>query len=286
MTSQKEDKPIIILEAGQNEQTGHSSGPPPLNSTIRPLRPARKESTHQQNPLSSANENIHEIIKRQAEGFAAVLHDINNQLSVLKSAVEVITINNPSLSADPENKEDLAAAESAIKKISGIANETMNRLREFLLIQEPKLTPINIKKLIFDTFANSGVTCLLALKTEITDFQADRMQIERMLFNLLDNANKYGKAKEKGIELNVSFDNGYLVFEVKDFGDGIKEDTDKIFENFYRQGTEKGFGLGLGFCKRVAEMHGGTISAFNNTDVDGATFVLAIPYIPATKPKI
>ncbi|MCU1279569.1 MAG: two-component sensor histidine kinase, partial [bacterium] len=102
---------------------------------------------------------------------------------------------------------------------------------------------------------------------------ADGALLKRALWNLVENAAKYGAPP---IELAAARDDKMIALSVKDAGAGIApEERERIFEPFYRGDKARtpgnGFGLGLTLARRVAEAHGGHIT------VDGATFTLRIP---------
>ena len=87
--------------------------------------------------------------------------------------------------------------------------------------------------------------------------------------NLLDNAIKHsppGKSVTVGVELSVNSQPSTLNLFVEDHGDGIPAaEHDKIFEPFYRCGTElrretQGIGIGLTIVKHVIDAHGGRVT--------------------------
>lgn len=94
--------------------------------------------------------------------------------------------------------------------------------------------------------------------------QVDKVHFSNVIFNLLDNANKYTPDKPF-IEIRTFNEDNFIGLTIQDNGIGIsKEDQKKIFDKFYRVSTGnlhdvKGFGLGLSYVKRVVEMHGGVI---------------------------
>ena len=113
--------------------------------------------------------------------------------------------------------------------------------------------------------------------------EVDRVQIERMLSNLLSNAMKFTPA---GGQVQVSlrsFDHS-VELEVADTGCGIPpEHIPHIFERFYRvpaQATcgnaEPGLGLGLSFVAWIAKAHGGTIRVDSQTG-RGTRFSVSLP---------
>ena len=85
-----------------------------------------------------------------------------------------------------------------------------------------------------------------------------------MLFNLLDNAVKYGG--EEPINVYARRDGKDVLISVTDHGKGIPpEDLDRIFEKFYRRGKpdgrSPGTGLGLSIARGFVEAMGGRIHA-------------------------
>lgn len=92
----------------------------------------------------------------------------------------------------------------------------------------------------------------------------DKVHFSNVIFNLLDNANKYSP-ENPIIEIRTFNEDNFIYLTIQDNGIGIsKEDQKKIFDKFYRVSTGnlhdvKGFGLGLSYVKRVIEMHGGEI---------------------------
>lgn len=110
---------------------------------------------------------------------------------------------------------------------------------------------------------------------------ADKVHITNVIYNLLDNANKYS-AESPSIEIKTEDIVGGIVLKVKDNGIGIsKENQRKIFEKLYRVPTGnvhdvKGFGLGLSYVKAIVEKHNGSINVESSLG-KGSTFVLTIP---------
>jgi two-component system sensor histidine kinase KdpD len=112
----------------------------------------------------------------------------------------------------------------------------------------------------------------------------DPVLFEQALFNVLDNAAKYAPP---GSEIRVSAgkEGGSVRIQVIDEGEGIPpEDLERIFDKFYRaqagDSRRAGTGLGLAICRGFVEAMGGTITASNRPDRQGAMFTIAFP-IPA-----
>jgi two-component system sensor histidine kinase HydH len=105
----------------------------------------------------------------------------------------------------------------------------------------------------------------------------DRNKLRQALANLIRNACQIVGDGPPPVAA-VSVEGDLLVFTVRDFGPGIDaENRERIFEPFFTTRTQ-GTGLGLPVAKRIAELHGGTISADSHPD-GGAVFRISIPRI-------
>ena len=108
----------------------------------------------------------------------------------------------------------------------------------------------------------------------------DRLLLQMLANNLLDNAIKYG-AKELPVTVLLSEENKKIFFSVKDQGKGIAAaEKEKVFSKFYRVGNAatkaaKGTGLGLYLCKKIAERHNANISMTDNAP-SGAIFTVIL----------
>lgn len=110
---------------------------------------------------------------------------------------------------------------------------------------------------------------------------ADRVHITNIIFNLLDNANKYTPWAPIIIIKTKNISDGILI-SVKDNGVGIsKSNQKKVFDRLYRVPTGnvhnvKGFGLGLSYVKTVVEKHNGKITLDSELK-KGSTFSIYLP---------
>lgn len=120
-----------------------------------------------------------------------------------------------------------------------------------------------------------------------SEFMCDGLALQQALLNLLDNALKHAPTGSVvAVELKQQ-PNAILRLSVTDSGSGIPpEDHTRIFERFYRRGSElrretQGVGLGLTIVKHIAEAHGGRVWV-ESTAGRGATFILELPAQPPT----
>jgi len=110
--------------------------------------------------------------------------------------------------------------------------------------------------------------------------RADKVHFSNVIYNLLDNANKYSPETPR-ITIATRNEGTDLILSISDNGIGIsKENQKKIFDKFYRVSTGnihdvKGFGLGLSYVKRIIDLHHAEIS-IDSTKNKGTTINVKI----------
>lgn len=112
--------------------------------------------------------------------------------------------------------------------------------------------------------ARPGRTTKVSLAPDLAFVRGDQDLLVQVIFNLLDNAHKYGEEGE--VSVYARNDGEQVMISVTDEGPGIKAaDLDKIFEKFWRGGgtdrRKPGTGLGLSICRGFVVALGGTITA-------------------------
>ncbi len=144
-------------------------------------------------------------------------------------------------------------------------------LSEFVTLSCEEFVPADDRGIRMETEIEPGIEC---------SFNASLMS--RVIYNLLQNAYKYGR--DNGyVRLSLGKEDNDAVIRVKDNGIGIKkEDLDKIWQRFWQadssRGSEGGNGLGLAMVKEIAELHGGTVAA-ESTEGRGSEFIFRIPAV-------
>ena len=149
---------------------------------------------------------------------------------------------------------------------------------------------MDIHKLIADVIHKIAIQIEIRDGVINTDFKAkqsilkaDKVHLSNMIYNLLDNANKYSPRKPQISISTADAENGISI-SVHDKGMGIsKANQKRIFEKLYRVPTGdvhnvKGFGLGLSYVKFIVEKHGGSIQVDSEPN-KGSTFTLFLPYV-------
>jgi len=103
------------------------------------------------------------------------------------------------------------------------------------------------------------------------ELAADAPRLSRALHNVIDNALKAGP---EHVDVTIASDDGVSI-AVRDRGEGLPKDT-QIFDPFVTTRT-RGTGLGLPVARRIAEQHGGTLTAAAHPD-GGAVFTFRLPH--------
>ena len=109
----------------------------------------------------------------------------------------------------------------------------------------------------------------------------DELHLSNVIFNLLDNANKYSPSNPQ-IKISTFSSGKNMIIRVADQGIGMSKDQlSKIFDQFYRIPTGnlhdvKGFGLGLSYVNNIVKRMSGTIKVKSEKDV-GSEFEISLP---------
>lgn len=228
-------------------------------------------------------------------GFTSELEEIHGdvfkRVAAFTQAEDAATAQNPAeppqLSAEDRELSDsyleaLRFIKSSITKMDRLISAILNLTREGRREFRPEW--INMNKLV-QTAANSLAHQVQELGAEIVieqlpDIQSDRLALEQIFSNLLDNAVKYLRPDIPGqIIVRGRRKLGFLVYEVADNGRGIAEkDFQRIFDLFRRSGAQDrpGDGIGLAHVRAFASRLGGKISVSSKLG-EGSTFTIMLP---------
>jgi len=146
---------------------------------------------------------------------------------------------------------------------------------------------INLKELLSELSSDievlareKGIEFKLAPLEDLL-IEGDRVKLEQLFLNLLENAIRYTSGGGN-ISASIVREGKTAVIAIKDSGIGIsKEHIPHIFERFYRvdkarSRAEGGAGLGLAICKHIVQVHNGKIEVESQVD-KGSTFSISLP---------
>jgi signal transduction histidine kinase len=134
---------------------------------------------------------------------------------------------------------------------------------------------------IASTVAHQAAEANAQIRVEpLPDIVSDRIAIEQIFSNLIDNALKYLKSNVPGdIAIRGRRKLGFAIFEITDNGRGIDpKDHQRIFDLFRRAGPQDrpGQGIGLAHVRALVRRLGGTISVSSELNT-GSTFTVTLP---------
>jgi CheY-like chemotaxis protein/anti-sigma regulatory factor (Ser/Thr protein kinase) len=169
-----------------------------------------------------------------------------------------------------------------LNDILDVAKAAANRLELEYAPFDVRLTLENCIHMIREDAAREGLAVQMGVDDGVGTIEADERRVAQVVLNLLTNAVKFSRTR---IDVHASSSGSTLTVLVSDDGPGITpEDQSLIFETF-EQGKrrplkERGNGLGLAISRKLAEMHGGTLTVESELD-RGSTFTFAIPIEPS-----
>jgi signal transduction histidine kinase len=135
----------------------------------------------------------------------------------------------------------------------------------------------NITKTMAHQIAEADATITIE---PLPPLVSDRLALEQIFSNLIDNALKYLRPGVPGrIQVKGRQKSGYIVYEVVDNGRGIdQKDHQRIFDLFRRAGAQDkpGQGIGLAHVRALVRRMGGTLSVSSEPD-KGSTFTIMLP---------
>ena len=218
--------------------------------------------------------------------ISMIYHDLRSPLSNIVSSLDVFDAMLPK-DGDPAFRSLLNIALRSTERIQRLTNSLldMSRLESGQpVIRRVSSSPLSLAVDAIDAVSPVADTknqlIKLDLPGEAPTLMIDADMIRRVLINLLENAVKYSPPDGE-ISLGAEFDELQTKIWIQDSGPGIStEEQEFIFDKFTRlnpEGDQKGFGLGLAYCRLAIEGHGGQIWVESEPD-QGARFTFTIPH--------
>jgi signal transduction histidine kinase len=240
--------------------------------------------------FDSMIDRLQQSFEQQRQFLQDASHELRTPLAAIRTNIEVAEM-------DPQlDEEEVRALLETVRA----QTDRLTRLTDDLLLvsgrerEVPPAEPINLHDLAADV---TGQLAPLASVRDVTLHTAGDDRIEalasgdhlyRSVFNLVDNAIKYGGA---GTAVTVRYgrtDAGEAKITVADTGVGIPiEAQDKIFDRFYRveksrSRREGGVGLGLAIVRELVASMGGTVGLVSAPG-EGSAFTITLPLASGTE---
>ncbi len=259
-----------------------------------------KDNSEKMNVLVRTLNQAKEADKAKTEFLSRMSHEVRTPLNAILGFAELSVGDNQDVNAVYEN----------VKKIHSAGTYLLNLLNGILdmsKIESGKMTLLqdrfSIKELLesLDMMMEGrakqkGIEFVFeADNIEQAEVYGDKMKLNQVFVNLLDNAYKFtdygGKIIFKAEQIQKEDEKIVICFKVIDNGIGMSEEaTNRVFESFYQEDTaysstkRVGTGLGLAITKSIIDMMKGEITVESKPG-EGTTFTVVVPFKNAKHKK-
>ena len=178
--------------------------------------------------------------------------------------------------------ESLVFIKSSIGKMDRLINSILKLSREGQRTFKPEYVSMDqLIKTLTDAVAHQAAEKDAEITVEpLPPLKSDRLALEQIFSNLVDNALKYTRSDHPGrIRIRGRVETAQVVYEVEDNGRGIApEDHQRVFDLFRRAGEQdqKGEGIGLAHTRTLVRRLGGYM-AVKSALGEGSTFIVTLP---------
>lgn len=260
-----------------------------FNEMTLAIRARRTERDRAEEALRNAD-------RRKDEFLAMLGHELRNPLSAIANAVRLWSVAG-------EDRTAVELARGVIERQTGNLSRLVDDLLDVARITEGKIDlrkrPVDVN----DAIRHSVEAARPAIDQHRHELQlvlehdatlwvdADPTRLEQIITNLLTNAIKYTR-KGGEIRIEARRDGSDALISVSDTGIGIAPRMLPQIFDLFTQGEHSldrsigGLGIGLSLCRRLVELHGGTIAAFSEGVGRGSTFSVRMPTISAPEPAM
>jgi len=234
--------------------------------SLRNLNLSLEDKVEQKTAKLQKQKNFSEqILSNQKEFLRYTVHETNTPLSVILASIEILNMKE-------QNSKELTRIEAATKNIFSIYDD-LSYLVKKDQIEYPKKV-IDLEHFLSNRVEFFSLVATMNrvefLYTHPKDAELfvyfNKTKLQRVVDNTITNAIKYTLPNEK-IYLNLKIVGSRIELTIGSHSKRI-EDTNKIFDAFYREETtQEGFGIGLRLVKTICDEEDVTISIDSNQDM-------------------
>ena len=212
---------------------------------------------------------------------SGVAHEVNNPLTAILGFADLL-MENPEM---PDSaRKDLRVILQEAQRTKQIVQNLLSFARQM----PPQRKPVQVNAILRRTvqlraydFHSRGVEVVEQLDEQLYPVIGDAHQLQQVFLNILNNA--YDAVRDTGraarIEIRTGNRGNLVEISFRDNGHGISN-PERIFDPFFTtKEIGKGTGLGLSICYGIVREHGGEIACHNNSDGQGATFIVRLPAV-------
>ncbi|MEM7315141.1 MAG: HAMP domain-containing sensor histidine kinase, partial [Planctomycetota bacterium] len=224
--------------------------------------------------------------ERRSMFVSAVTHELRTPLTTFRLYSDLLARGTVS---DPEDQAHyLKTLQVESDRLNHLIDNVLTyaRLEKSAPLQRQEIKLSDWIERVTPRFSQRLESAGLTLQVTMNDdcqLVTDPTALEQIVFNLIDNAAKYGKSRKTPVvELTTRKDADQLCISVIDHGAGVDPSIQKtLFQAFTKSAQQaadsaSGVGLGLALAHRAARALGGTLK-HEATDGGGATFILSLP---------
>jgi two-component system sensor histidine kinase KdpD len=213
--------------------------------------------------------------------LSAVSHDVRRPLAAAIAAVGGLRATGPKLS-DDDRRELVETADESLTALSKLITDLLDVSRVEAGVLAVSLKPVDAADMVLAALEEIGLgpeSVDLALAADLPAVSADPVLLQRVLVNVLTNADRHAPA-DTLVNVTTAVHGEMAQLRIADHGVGIGSDRhDEMFTPFQRMGdtdNTSGLGLGLALSKGFTEGMGGTLTP-EATPGGGLTMVISLP---------
>jgi len=265
----------LTLAVGRIVRTGRTDERVPI--------PAQHDAIRDLTELFNAMlDKIEGLVTAMRGSLDNVSHDLRTPLTRLRGTAEMALAASPdveryrdALADCVEESDRVLVMLNTLMDISEAESGTMPLNRESVRLADVVERALSLYHDVADA---KGVGLSMTTADDVV-VAGDRIRLEQVAANLIDNAVKY-TPRGGAVSAGVARDNGRALFSVHDTGQGIPaHELPRIWDRLFRGDTsraERGLGLGLSLVKAVVEAHSGSVSV-TSAPGQGSTFLVSLP---------
>ncbi|SFT36682.1 His Kinase A (phospho-acceptor) domain-containing protein [Lishizhenia tianjinensis] len=264
-----------LIQATESMQPGESvekldiEKPEELAELSKSFNRMSNNLAYSYNEIQKKNEELEQFVYITS-------HDLQEPLKTLNTLTERLQLKAKN-DLDPTSKKFLEYINTSTHRMSAMVNGLMEHSK---LGNQSEIGEVDLNKVVEDVKMDLSIS----IQETITQFQTEKLPIVKgypvelhLLFqNIISNAIKFrSKNRIPNISISCTENDNYYIISITDNGIGLNPKyKDKVFAMFQRlhgQDEYKGTGIGLAHCKKIVDLHRGTIDI--NGEIDQGTTV-------------